>query len=67
MVRSLLLLVVLSLYGCGSESVEEAKDTPEETVFDDQIQAIDKAKKVEDLVMDRKQEIDDAIEESEEE
>lgn len=68
MVRSLLLLMVLGLCGCGSESADEVvSETEEDTVFDDQIEAIDKAKAVEDMVMDRKKQLDEAVEEPEEE
>ena len=59
--RILLIALILSLAGCGSGSNSSAEREDRETVFDPMISSIDKAKQVEDQIMERKRRMDEAV------
>lgn len=64
--RYLLLTALIFLtIGCQSKT-ETDEETKEDTatVFDDQVQTIDKAKQVEQQVLDQKKKVDDALEQA---
>jgi hypothetical protein len=66
--RILILAVCLSLVGCGGGANSDQNDKPEEdkdTVFDPLVENIDKAKAVEDQLMQSKDRTDQAIAEAE--
>jgi len=66
-------LALAALMGCGGPAPEEQAEVEpepgsqeaEETVFDDMIQTQDRARAVEDVVMDRKEDLDAAIDHAE--
>ncbi len=64
MLRLLLVLVVMiGVYGCGSDDKGEVKEpTDEATVFDDQTEALEKAKQVEELTNDRMNQLNSELE-----
>ena len=55
-----LLAALLALCACGDSS-EREPDVDRETVFDPLVENIDKAKEVEDQVMQHKDQIDEAL------
>ena len=61
------IFLLLLLVGCGSSEDTETDSTDAteaqdvETVFDPLIESIDKAKAVEDIVMQQKQQMDEAL------
>lgn len=61
------IFLLLMLVGCGSSEDAETDTTDAteaqdvETVFDPLIESIDKAKAVEDIVMQQKQQMDEAL------
>lgn len=65
--------LMVSLAGCGAPPADEQAEVEaepgsqeaEETVFDDMIQTQDRARAVEGVVMDRKQDLDTAIDHAE--
>jgi hypothetical protein len=59
--RILLIALILALAGCGSGSNSSAEREDRETVFDPMISSIDKAKQVEDQIMERKRRMDEAV------
>lgn len=61
---SLLILLGLSFVACGGGS--SGGDADKETVFDPLVQNIDKAKEVEDKVMQQKARMDEALKAAEE-
>ena len=62
-----LIVFCLMLPGCGNEPADEsATHEDEETVFDPLIESVDKAKGVEDTVMQQKEDMDEAMREMEE-
>ena len=66
--KILILAVCLSLVGCGGGANSDRNETPEEdkeTVFDPLVENIDKAKAVEDQLMQSKDRTDQAIAEAE--
>ncbi|MEM7284655.1 MAG: hypothetical protein AAF438_23935 [Pseudomonadota bacterium] len=55
------------LFGCGSEPEQnEQPDEQDETVFDEKVQTIEKAKQVEKLTSDRMQQLEEADEKEQE-
>ncbi|MDH4049657.1 MAG: hypothetical protein OEW68_17845 [Gammaproteobacteria bacterium] len=54
------LLICIGLTSCGGESSSE-KNEEKETVFDPLIQSVDKAKAVEDTVLQQKKDMDEAM------
>lgn len=64
--RYLLLTALMFLtIGCQSKTeTDEATEEDTATVFDDQVQTIDKAKQVEQQVLDQKKKVDDALEQA---
>lgn len=58
-------VLCLLLAACGGESRDET-DAKEEKVFDPLIQSVDKAKAVEDTVLQHKEDMDDALQKMEE-
>ncbi len=60
-------LVILTMTGCGaSETPEESQSPPiEETAFGETVGTLDKARAVEGTVMQQKEDIDQALQESE--
>jgi len=67
-------LLIAALAGCGAPPADEQEagvapepgsQEAEETVFDDMIQTQDRARAVEGVVMDRKQDLDTAIDHAE--
>lgn len=62
-----LIVFCLMLPACGNESADEAAThEDEETVFDPLIESVDKAKGVEDTVMQQKEDMDEAMQRMEE-
>lgn len=64
----LLLSCSLALAACGSDSAGDPSAAPaedKETVFDPMVDTIDRAKEVEDLVDQRKKEMDEKLKELE--
>lgn len=60
--RVSLLLLLSSLLACGSEPPPpQHEKVREATVFDDQVQTMDKAKAVEDQEMERKRKLDEQL------
>ena len=57
--------IALALVACGSDEAEEAEPTVGQEIADDYNRAMDKAREVEDQVMEQKQKIDDALKEAE--
>ena len=58
--------LMISVSGCGSADEEPAERTEAEaTVFDDQVEALDKAKQVEELANDRLDQLNSELEEDE--
>ena len=59
--------LVLTMHGCGtSEAPEESASPPiEETAFGDMVGTVDKSRAVEGVVMQQKEDIDQALQESE--
>lgn len=60
---SVLIMLGLSLVACGGG--DSGNDKDQETVFDPLVQNIDKAKEVEDKVMQQKAQIDQAVKDAE--
>lgn len=60
---SLVALLVLS--GCTSEDTEEARETVGKEIADDYNAAMDKARNVEDELLEQKKKMDDALQEAE--
>lgn len=60
-------LALCALLGCSAENAEERPEPPpvEETVFDDMVGTMDRARSVEDTTMQHKQDLDRALQESE--
>ena len=63
--RLVALVLCLTLMGCGSDTESESADEDKETVFDPLVQNIDKAKAVEDTVMEQKAAMDQALRDAE--
>ena len=61
--KVLLLVLSLSLVGCGGGG-DQAAEEDEETIFDPLLSTIDKAKAVEDITLQTKDDLDKAIEEA---
>ena len=59
------LLGLLALSGCTSEETEEVRDTVGKQVADDYNAAMDKARNVEDELLEQKKKMDDALQEAE--
>ena len=60
--RYVLLIMSLSLFGCGSAEKEEED---QEGIFDPMVETIDKAKEVEDITMQHKEDMDKRLREME--
>ena len=60
-----MLAVALTLVACGSDESVEAEPTVGQEIADDYNRAMDKAREVEDQMMQQKQKIDDALKEAE--
>ena len=63
--KFLTVFLCLILFACGSAKEEATEVEDKETVFDPLVETIDKAKEVEDVVMQQKQQMDDALREAE--
>ena len=66
--RTVLLIVTLVFAACGDGSTDEQKEAvyeDRETVFDPMVGTIDKAKQVEQQVLEQKVKIDEALEDIE--
>ena len=67
--RVLIVLLACTLqFGCGSDESATQREAPppvEETVFGDTVSTLDKANAVQDTVLEQKEELDRAINESE--
>jgi len=61
----LLLLGLLALSACTSEETEEVRDTVGKQVADDYNAAMDKARNVENELLEQKKKMDDALQEAE--
>jgi hypothetical protein len=62
-----LIVFCLMLSACGNETADEtATKEDEETVFDPLIESVEKAKGVEDTVMQQKKDMDEAMQRMEE-
>jgi hypothetical protein len=62
-----LIMFCLTLSACGNEPADDATtNEDEETVFDPMIESVDKAKGVEDTVMQQKVDMDEAMKRMEE-
>ena len=62
-----LIMFCLTLSACGNEPADDAASKEdEETVFDPLIESVDKAKGVEDTVMQQKEDMDEAMQQMEE-
>jgi len=59
------LVAFLVLSGCTSEDTEEARDTVGKQIADDYNASMDKARNVEDELLQQKQKMDDALQEAE--
>ena len=65
--KILALMMCLMLSGCGNEPADDAASQEDkETVFDPLIESVDKAKGVEDTVMQQKKDMDEAMQRMEE-
>jgi hypothetical protein len=60
-----ILAIALTLVACGSDESEEAEPTVGKEIADDYNRAMDKAREVEDQVMEQKRKIDEALAEAE--
>jgi hypothetical protein len=60
--RYVLLIISLALFGCGSA---EKDQEDQEGVFDPMVETIDKAKEVEDITMQHKEDMDKRLKEME--
>ena len=66
MTRLLLLTLILALTACGGSEKESSEPYEDrETVFDPMTETIDRAKAVDEIGKERKQEMDAALEEAE--
>ncbi len=62
-----LIMLCLMLSACGNEPADDAASKEDkETVFDPLIESVDKAKGVEDTVMQQKEDMDEAMKRMEE-
>ena len=61
-----LMMFCLMLSGCGNEPADNADSKEEEKVFDPLIESVEKAKGVEDTVMQQKADMDEAMQQMEE-
>ena len=59
------LAALLLMFACTAEDAEEARDTVGQQIADDYNAAMDKARNVEDEVLQQKQKMDDALAEAE--
>jgi len=60
-----LLAIALTLVACGSDKSEEAEPTVGKEIADDYNRAMDKAREVENQVMEQKRKMDEALAEAE--
>ena len=61
----IMLAITLTLLACGSDESEETEPTVGKEIADHYNRAMDKAREVEDQVMEQKQKIDEALQEAE--
>ncbi len=59
------LAALLVMFGCTSEDTEEARETVGKQIADDYNAAMDKARNVEDELLEQKKKMDDALREAE--
>ncbi|MGI9205979.1 MAG: hypothetical protein ACR2Q3_18325 [Woeseiaceae bacterium] len=58
-------LAILALFGCTSENTEEVSETVGKQIADDYNAAMDKARNVENELLEQKRNIDDALQDAE--
>ena len=63
--KFILIFILLGLIGCDSTEKTEAEQEDRETVFDPLVESLDKAREVEDIVMQQKRDMDAALEQME--
>lgn len=59
------LIALLALFGCTSDDPEEVSDTVGKQIADDYNAAMDKARNVENELLEQKRNIDDALQDAE--
>lgn len=64
--RLMLITLVIVLSGCGGDSDSSAEWEDRDTVFDPMVSNIDKAKEVEEQVLEHKRQMDEALSKMEE-
>ena len=57
--------IALALLACAADEADEAEPTVGKEIADDYNRAMDKAREVEDQMMEQKQKIDEALEQAE--